>query len=263
MKPTDRFGIAAFYCFADLPDADDWAERLRSEGEAHDLKGTFIIATEGINGTVAAEKDSLEAFLRNLTQEPRFAKGSLKRSYAEFNPFPKYKVKRKKEIVSFRQPEADPRAKVGHYVKPAEWNHLVTDPEVVLVDTRNDYEVEVGKFKGAVNPQTQNFTQFAQWVKENLDPTKNHKVAMYCTGGIRCEKATAYLLTEGFREVYHLEGGILNYLAQVPAEKSCWEGDCFVFDDRVAVDHQLRPTDWVMDNDLNWPVKIEKSPGRD
>lgn len=262
MEPSSlqQYTIAAFYCFADLPDADDWAERLRLEGDSHGLKGTFIVATEGINGTVASEKSAMDAFLRVFAQDSRFAQGSLKLSYADFNPFHRYKVKRKKEIVSFRQAGADPRQKVGQYVKPADWNQLISDKEVTLIDTRNDYEVEVGKFKGAINPATQNFTQFAQWVKENLDPAKNAKVAMYCTGGIRCEKATAYLLSEGFREVYHLEGGILNYLAKVPPEKTNWEGDCFVFDDRVAVDHQLRPTDWVMDNDLNWPVKIEKRP---
>ncbi|MCC5789779.1 MAG: rhodanese-related sulfurtransferase [Opitutales bacterium] len=259
----DCFAIAALYCFTDLPDADEWAERLRQEGERCHLSGTFIVAEEGVNGTVAAEKESLEQFLRIFDKDERFAKRSVKLSCASFDPFSRYKVKRKKEIVSFRQAVADPRQNVGKYIKPAEWNDLLTDPEILLVDTRNDYEVEVGKFSGAVNPQTQNFTQFAQWVKENLDPQKHTKVAMYCTGGIRCEKATSYLLHEGFREVYHLEGGILQYLAEVPKEKSRWEGDCFVFDDRVAVDHHLRPTDWVMDNDLNWPVKIEKSPGRE
>lgn len=259
MSHPPSFSIAALYCFTDLPDVEEWAEKLRQKGLALGLKGTLILATEGINGTVAAPPAELEEFLTPLLEEPRLAKISLKRSAADFNPFPKFKVKIKKEIVSFRQPDADPRQEVGVYVEPHDWNALISDPSVVTIDTRNAYEVAVGHFTGALDPGTANFTQFAAYVKEKLDPAKNPKVAMYCTGGIRCERATAYLKSQGFREVYHLHGGILNYLAQVPPEQSLWEGDCFVFDDRVAVDHHLQPTDWVMDNDLNWPVKVESA----
>lgn len=230
--------------------------RLRGAGEQAGIRGTLILATEGINGTIAAPAVDLDPFMEIILKDPRFAQISLKRSTAPFNPFPKFKVRHKKEIVSFRQPGADPRQQVGTYVDPKDWNALISEPGVITIDTRNAYEVAVGRFRGASDPGTENFTQFARYVEENLDPGRDQKVAMYCTGGIRCERATAYLKAQGFREVYHLRGGILNYLAEVPPEESLWEGDCFVFDNRVAVDHHLRPTDWVMDEALNWPVKI-------
>ena len=245
--------IAAFYHFADLPDRDVWAERMVDHGLKVGLRGTVIFACEGVNSTCAGSPEAIDSTVALLCADPRFAELEVKYSYAEFNPFPKFKVKKKPEIVTFRQPGADPRDTVGTYLEPEEWNALIQDPEVITIDTRNDYEVKVGQFKGATNPQTDDFTAFARFVDEHLASQKDKKIAMYCTGGIRCERSTAYLKKRGFKNVYHLKGGILRYLELMPKEKSLWEGDCFVFDYRVAVDHDLKPAKWKIDPGTSLP----------
>ena len=183
---------------------------------------------------------------------------NIKYSCADFNPFPKFKVKKKPEIVTFRQPDADPRQDVGTYLEPEEWNELIVDPDVITIDTRNDYEVDVGHFKGALNPKTDNFTEFSHFVDECLISYKEKKIAMYCTGGIRCERSSAYLKQKGFKNVYHLKGGILHYLEIMPKARSLWEGDCFVFDYRVAVDHDLKPAQWKIDPETGQPKPMSE-----
>lgn len=201
--------------------------------------GTLLLAPEGINGTIAAPEGQLEPVISFLEEKLGVHQGELKYSWASENPFTRFKVRLKKEIVTLRQPEADPTKKVGIYVEPEEWNDLIAQDDIILIDTRNTYETRVGIFDGAIDPQTETFTEFADYVEENLDPARVKKVAMYCTGGIRCEKASSYMLAKGFEEVYHLKGGILKYLETIPAETSKWKGECFVFDKRVAVGHGL------------------------
>ncbi|MFB9887424.1 oxygen-dependent tRNA uridine(34) hydroxylase TrhO [Balneatrix alpica] len=231
--------VCALYKFVTLEDFEALRAPLLAVMEANQVRGTLLLAKEGINGTVASSREGIDNLLAWLRQDERLADLSWKESFDEEMPFYRTKVKLKKEIVTLGVEGVDPRKVVGTYVKPKEWNQLISDPEVVLVDTRNDYEVEIGTFKGAINPKTETFREFPQYVKENLDPAKHKKVAMFCTGGIRCEKSTAYLKELGFEEVYHLEGGILKYLEEVPEEQSLWQGDCFVFDNRVAVNHRL------------------------
>lgn len=231
--------VCALYKFVVLEDFENLREPLRSMMEKNGVRGTLLLAREGINGTVAASREGIDALLDWLQQDPRLADTVYKESLDDSNPFYRTKVKLKKEIVTMGVEGIDPQRVVGTYIKPADWNALISDPEVVLVDTRNDYEVQVGTFQGALNPHTDTFREFPQYVKENLDPATHKKVAMFCTGGIRCEKSTAYLKEQGFDEVYHLEGGILKYLEEVPQEQSLWEGECFVFDNRITVNHQL------------------------
>ncbi|MDO6563417.1 rhodanese-related sulfurtransferase [Amphritea sp. 1_MG-2023] len=231
--------VCAMYKFVVLEDFEALREPLHNVMLTNDVRGTLLLAREGINGTVAGSRAGIDALLSWLQSDPRLADIGYKESTDDSNPFHRTKVKLKKEIVTMGVDGIDPKRIVGTYVKPDEWNALISDPEVTLVDTRNDYEVQVGTFKGAVNPNTNTFREFPSYVKEQLDPQKNKKVAMFCTGGIRCEKSTAYLKEQGFDEVYHLEGGILKYLEEVPQEQSLWEGECFVFDNRVTVNHQL------------------------
>jgi UPF0176 protein len=214
-------------------------ERLLNVCLAADTRGTLLLAREGINGTIAGSREAIDEVLAFLRSDPRLADIEHKESFDDHMPFYRMKVKLKKEIVTMGVDGIDPNQRVGTYVKPGDWNALVNDPDVLLVDTRNDYEYGIGSFKGAVDPQTQNFREFPQYVRSHLDPRKHRKIAMFCTGGIRCEKASAFMLNEGFEEVYHLQGGILKYLEEVPTEDSIWEGECFVFDHRVAVDHKL------------------------
>jgi UPF0176 protein len=251
--------IAAFYHFTDLPDCDAWAERMVDHGLEVGLRGTVIFAPEGVNSTCAGSHEAVDSTIALLQADPRFAALEVKYAYADFNPFPKFKVKKKPEIVTFRQPGADPREAVGTYLEPDEWNELIADPDVITIDTRNDYEVGIGQFKGAINPQTDDFTAFAKFVDEQLATQKDKKIAMYCTGGIRCERSTAYLKQKGFENVYHLKGGILRYLESMPKEKSLWEGDCFVFDYRVAVDHDLKPAKWKIDPETSHPKPMTES----
>jgi len=207
--------------------------------EENNVKGTLLLANEGINGTIAGPQSGIENVLNFLQLDERLNPITFKNSFNDENPFQRTKVKLKKEIVTMGVEGIDPTLTVGTYVKPKDWNALISDPEVLLVDTRNDYEIEIGTFKNAVNPNTTTFREFPDYVKQNLNNTKHKKVAMFCTGGIRCEKSTAYMKEQGFDEVYHLEGGILKYLEEVPKEETMWEGECFVFDGRVAVDHDL------------------------
>lgn len=232
--------VCALYKFVSLPDYEQLRQPLLDFMLSYDVKGTLLLAQEGINGTVAGSRESIDALLDWLRRDPRLTDLSWKESYDTIEPFYRTKVKLKKEIVTMGVEGIDPRQVVGTYVKPQDWNALISDPDVVLIDTRNDYEVDIGTFRGAINPRTTTFREFPQYVKENLDPEKHRKVAMFCTGGIRCEKSTAYLKEQGFDEVYHLEGGILQYLQDVPPEQSLWEGECFVFDNRVTVNHLLQ-----------------------
>ena len=238
------FYVAAFYQFANLEDYADLRPSLLALGRENDLSGTILLAQEGVNGTIAGPQAGVEAMLAHLRQHPALAKLEHKGAWATENPFHRWKVKLKREIVSFGVPAADPSELVGIYVPPQQWNQLINQPDVVVVDTRNDYEVELGTFAGAINPATTTFREFPAFVQGQLDPQQHKRVAMFCTGGIRCEKATAYLRLLGFEEVYHLQGGILKYLEEVAPEESLWEGECFVFDQRVAVDHHLRPGEY-------------------
>lgn len=231
--------VAALYRFADTPDFESKREPLLSIMLEHNVRGTLLLAAEGINGTIAGTREGVDAVLNWLRSDVRFTGLEAKESYVDENPFYRSKVKLKKEIVTMGVEGIDPKQIVGTYVDAKDWNALLDDPDVVLVDTRNQYEVEIGTFENAVNPATTSFREFPEFVKENLDPTKNKKVAMFCTGGIRCEKSTAYLKQQGFAEVYHLKGGILKYLEEVPATDTKWQGECFVFDNRVTVDHDL------------------------
>ena len=205
----------------------------------HEIRGTLLLATEGLNGTVAGSREAIDSLLKHLKSDLRFADIDYKESYDETNPFYRTKVRLKKEIVTLGVEGIDPLHTVGTYVNPEDWNALISDPETILVDTRNEYEIGIGTFKNALNPETESFREFPGYVEKNLDPAKHRKVAMFCTGGIRCEKSTAYLKEQGFDEVYHLKGGILKYLEEIPEEESLWEGECFVFDNRVAVGHDL------------------------
>ncbi len=231
--------VCALYRFVRLNDYEAMREPLLNTLLKHDVKGTLLLAEEGINGTVAGTREGIDALINYLNSDERLKGFTYKESFDDEMPFYRTKVKLKKEIVTMGVQGIDPNHTVGTYVKPEDWNALISDPEVVLVDTRNDYEVGIGTFKGALDPETKTFREFPDYVKENLDPAKHKKVAMFCTGGIRCEKSTAYLKQEGFDEVYHLEGGILKYLEEVDAKESMWEGDCFVFDNRVSVNHEL------------------------
>jgi UPF0176 protein len=231
--------VTALYKFVRLEDFEQLQKPLLSVLTTHEIKGTILLAKEGINGTVAGSRAAIDTLYRWFENDQRLVNMSYKESFDETVPFYRTKVKLKKEIVTMGVETIDPNKIVGTYVKPSEWNALISDPDVLLVDTRNDYEVNIGQFQGAVNPKTETFREFPQYVKANLNPEQHKKVAMYCTGGIRCEKSTAYLKEQGFEAVYHLEGGILKYLEEVPKADSMWQGECFVFDNRVAVDHSL------------------------
>lgn len=237
---SEPWVIAALYKFVALPDYRSLRDPLLERCQANGLCGTLLLAAEGINGTIAGRRDALEAVLAWLRSDPRLADLEHKESTSAERPFLRMKVKLKREIVTMGQPAVDPARVVGTYVAPGEWNALVEDPSVTLVDTRNHYECAIGTFRGAIDPNIETFRDFPRWVQDNLDPAVHRKVAMFCTGGIRCEKATSYLLEQGFEAVYHLRGGILRYLEETREEDSCWEGECFVFDERVAVDHRLQ-----------------------
>jgi UPF0176 protein len=231
--------VCALYRFVTLENYQEIQAPLLKMMQANNIKGTLLLAQEGINGTVAGSREDINTLIAWLKSEPRLNKLTTKESFTQENPFYRTKVKLKKEIVTMGVEGIDPKRTAGSYVKAKDWNALINDPDVLLVDTRNDYEISIGTFKNAVDPKTTNFREFPQYVKDNLDPAVNKKVAMFCTGGIRCEKSTAYLKEQGFDEVYHLEGGVLKYLEEVPQEESMWQGECFVFDNRVSVNHQL------------------------
>ena len=233
----------AMYRFVSLAHFEILREPLFQFCVSRDIKGTLLLANEGINGTVAGSEKSILELLDFLKNDPLF-EGNFKNlchkeSWSDKHPFYRTKVKFKKESVTLGVAGVSPTKMVGKYVKPQDWNSIISDPEVVLIDTRNDYEYAIGTFKNAINPKTNTFRDFPDYIKSHLDPKKHKKVAMFCTGGIRCEKASSYMMSEGFDEVYHLEGGILKYLEEVPLEESLWQGECFVFDQRVAIKHSL------------------------
>ena len=231
--------VVALYRFVRLDDYESMREPLLNFCLDRHIRGTLLLAHEGINGTVAGSDSAIDELLNYLRADDRLADLDCKFSSHEERPFLRMKVKLKREIVTMGQENIDPNVCVGRYASPQEWNALIDDPDVLVIDTRNEYEVEIGTFAGAVNPQTNSFREFPDWVEQNLDPQKHKKVAMFCTGGIRCEKSTSLLVSKGFEDVWHLKGGILNYLEQTPEEDTRWEGECFVFDSRVAVNHQL------------------------
>jgi UPF0176 protein len=232
--------VATFYKFVRLPDFAAKQAPLLDYCNQQGVKGTILLAEEGVNGAIAASRQSIDAVLAFLRSDPRLADLEHKESSTDFPPFERMKVRLKKEIVTLGIP-VDPNEQVGTYVSPQEWNALISDPDVTVIDTRNDFEVAIGSFEGAHDPQTNSFRQFPDYVRSQLDPNQHKKVALFCTGGIRCEKASSFLLQQGFQEVYHLRGGILKYLEEVPAEASLWQGECFVFDQRIAVQHGLSP----------------------
>ena len=235
----DKVIVAALYKFVALEDFHQLREPLLDRCIAAGTRGTLLLAREGINGTIAGSREALDEVLAYLRSDPRLADLEHKESVDDHMPFYRMKVKVKKEIVTMGVPGIDPNQRVGTYVRPRDWNELVNDPEVLLIDTRNDYEYGIGTFRGALDPRTTSFREFPAYVRATLDPRRHKKIAMFCTGGIRCEKASAFMLKEGFEEVYHLQGGILKYLEEVPEQDSTWEGECFVFDNRVAVNHRL------------------------
>ena len=250
--------VCALYKFVELKNYVELREPLQTVLEDNAIRGTLLLASEGINGTVAGSREAIDTMLAWLDAQPGLDNIVYKESFDDSMPFYRTKVKLKKEIVTMGVEGIDPKRVVGTYVKPHEWNDLISDPDVVLVDTRNDYEVQIGTFKNAINPKTETFREFPSYVKENLDPEKHKKVAMFCTGGIRCEKSTAYMLEQGFEEVYHLEGGILKYLEEVPKEETLWEGDCFVFDNRVSVNHDLEKGDYDQCHACRMPITEEE-----
>jgi UPF0176 protein len=233
--------VASFYKFVQLPDCAVMQSQLRDYCAAQAIRGTILLATEGINGTIAGSQVAIDAVLAYLRADPRLADLEHKESSAVRMPFDRLKVRLKREIVTLGVPVADPSQQVGTYVEPQDWNALIADPEVLVIDTRNQYEVDIGTFESAHNPGTRCFREFPAYVQQHLDPAKHRKVAMFCTGGIRCEKASSFMLAQGFQEVYHLKGGILKYLETVPAEESRWQGECFLFDQRVAIQRGLEP----------------------
>lgn len=257
-----KYLTAALYKFVSLPDYKHLQQPLLNICVQHNIKGTILLAKEGINGTIAGLPADIEAVLNHLRQNECMKDLEHKESYADSHPFYRMKVKLKKEIVTMGVQKVDPNEVVGTYVKPEDWNNIISDPDVVVLDTRNDYETHIGTFKGAIDPKTTTFREFPEYVEQNLDKNKHKKVAMFCTGGIRCEKASSYMKQQGFEEVYHLQGGILKYLENVPKEESLWEGECFVFDQRVGVKHGLEVGEYDQCYACRMPLSAEemKSP---
>jgi UPF0176 protein len=246
--------VAALYKFVTLKDFAALKAPILAAMKAHGVKGTLLLAQEGINGTISGMRAGIDGFLDSLKSDPRFADIDHKESFCDENPFYRSKVKLKKEIVTIGVAGVDPSIEVGTYVEAKDWNALIADPDVLLIDTRNDYEVALGTFAGAADPKTTSFGEFPAYVTNNLHNGKRQKIAMFCTGGIRCEKASSYMKGLGFSEVYHLKGGILKYLEEVPAQESKWLGECFVFDHRIAVGHGLVPTTLEMCHGCRVPL---------
>ncbi len=255
MESSPTWKVVALYRFVALENLEALKERLFACCEAHQVCGTLLLAPEGINGTIAGQESAMEALLQELDLLCGIKQGEVKTSYAQEKPFRRLKVRLKKEIVTLRSPKATPTEVVGTYVDAHEWNALLEDPEVLVIDTRNEYELAIGTFKNAVNPHISTFTEFVPYVETQLNPTQTKKVAMFCTGGIRCEKASSFMLNHGFESVYHLKGGILKYLEEIPPEESLWDGACFVFDRRVAVGHNLAEEGYEMCFNCGWPLK--------
>ncbi len=246
--------VAAFYKFVRLYNWVEIRNPLLSCCLDQGVKGTILLAEEGINGTIAGTRLAVNAALAFLKADPRLADLEIKESHTEFQPFDRIKIKLKKEIVTLGVPKIDPSHQVGTYVSPHEWNALISDPDVTVIDVRNRFEVGIGTFDRALDPQTRSFRQFPEYVRSQHDPSQHKKVALFCTGGIRCEKASAFMLSEGFEEVYHLQGGILNYLEKVPDDQSLWQGECFVFDQRVAVAQGMTDGSFEIRRDCGHPI---------
>ncbi|MBL4611168.1 oxygen-dependent tRNA uridine(34) hydroxylase TrhO [Halopseudomonas sp.] len=253
-----RIVVVALYKFVTLENYPDLRQPLLDVMLENGVKGTLLLAREGINGTIAGPRAGMDAVLGWLRSDPRLSDLDHKESLCDEMPFYRTKVKLKKEIVTIGVEGVSPNEKVGTYVEPADWNALISDPEVLLIDTRNDYEVSIGTFEGAIDPQTKSFREFPEYVKAHYDPAKHKKVAMFCTGGIRCEKASSYMLQQGFDEVFHLKGGILKYFEEVPLEQSRWNGECFVFDNRVTVRHDLAPGSFDQCHACRHPISAEE-----
>jgi UPF0176 protein len=251
------FTICALYKFVRLDDFEDIQLKLRELMALLDVKGTILLAIEGINGTISGSQSSIDKVLKYLESDTRFCNLECKFSYSDATPFKRLKVKLKKEIVTLGVSNIDPLTSVGTYVSPDEWNELISDPDVVLIDTRNNYEFEIGSFEGAINPNTEAFREFPEYTQNNLEQYRGKKIAMFCTGGIRCEKSTAYLKSQGFDSVYHLHGGILKYLEEIDESESLWHGECFVFDDRVAVKHNLELGRYDQCHACRYPITEE------
>ena len=249
--------ICALYKFTRLDDFEEIQVPLKIFLESLNIRGTLLLAKEGVNGTIAGDNDSIMKSLDYLQKDERLVGLEYKFSYSEKPPFKRLKVKLKKEIVTLGVSDIDPIFSSGTYVKPADWNELVNDPDVILIDTRNNYEFEIGSFKGSINPNTETFREFPAYTKNNLEKYRDKKIAMFCTGGIRCEKSTAYLKSKGFENVFHLQGGILKYLEEVKEDESLWEGECFVFDDRVAVKHNLELGKYDQCHACRFPITDE------
>jgi len=258
LTTMSKIVVAALYRFVRLDNFAAMRELIHDQMIALEVSGSLLLASEGINGTIAGTREGIDGLLAFLRSDPRLSALEVKESYCDEPPFKRTRVRLKKEIVTLGVEGIDPQDAVGTYVDPQEWNDLISDPEVTLIDTRNDYEVSIGTFEGAMNPETESFREFPTFVDEALDPAKHRKVAMFCTGGIRCEKSTALLRKKGFEEVYHLRGGILKYLEQIPADESKWEGDCFVFDARVSVGHELKVGEHLMCFGCGWPVNQQQ-----
>ncbi|PTM94269.1 oxygen-dependent tRNA uridine(34) hydroxylase TrhO [Mycoplana dimorpha] len=250
--------VAALYHFVSVPRFADLRAPLQALCEENGVRGTLLLAHEGINGTIAGPEAGVRAVLSFLRAQPEFASLEHKESGAAEMPFLRMKVRLKKEIVTMGVEDIDPNRVVGTYVAPKDWNALISDPDTIVIDTRNDYETAIGIFKGAVDPQTKTFREFPEWVRNHTGLHNKPKIAMYCTGGIRCEKATAFMKEQGFDEVYHLKGGILKYLEEVPPEESLWEGACFVFDERVSVTHGLEEGEHTLCRACRHPLTAEE-----
>lgn len=253
-----KITVAALYKFAKLPDYQEMQAGLQGFCVEQGLYGTLLLAEEGVNGTVAGTRMGIDAMLAFIKADPRLADLEHKESYADNMPFTRMKVKLKKEIVTLGVEGINPNEKVGTYVAPEDWNALISDPDVVLIDTRNGYECDIGTFRGAIDPQTTTFREFPEYISKNFNPARHKKVAMFCTGGIRCEKASSLMVGLGFENVYHLQGGILKYLEKVPPSESLWEGECFVFDQRISVGQGLKVGDYDQCHGCRHPVSPEE-----
>jgi len=251
------YTIAALYHFTRFDDPAALKPPLEALCRDNAVKGTLLLASEGLNGTIAGPRAGIDVVLNHLRALPGCHGLEWKEAQSDTPPFAKLKVRLKREIVTMGQPDVDPRARVGHYVSPQDWNDLIQQPDVAVIDTRNDYEVAIGTFEGAVDPQTQSFREFPAWWQENRHRFHNKRIAMFCTGGIRCEKSTNYLLSQGVDEVFHLKGGILKYLEETPQSESTWNGECFVFDTRVSVGHGLTPGPHVLCHGCRRPILPE------
>lgn len=249
--------IRAFYKFVRLPDFEEVREKILKVANEQGTKGTILLAEEGINGTVAGARESMDELFKAIQSDARLKPLPYKESISEDQPFYRMKVRLKKEIVTMGVPHIDPNQTVGTYIKGEEWNQLIADPDTVVIDTRNDYEVAIGSFENAINPNTQSFREFPQWVEDNKETLEGKKIAMFCTGGIRCEKSTAFMKEKGYQDVFHLDGGILQYLEDIPKDKSKWNGECFVFDNRVTVNHDLEPGSYNMCHACRMPLSEE------